>query len=379
MSVPFRIGVLQLSMEPLGETVGMAKACDAAGFDAFWLAEAYPWWRKHSMEARSSTAVTAIIARETQRIPIGWGIISPYTRHPVQIAMEARVMQEAAGEGRFLLGLGASKIFMKEIGEGEKGKEASPAVVMRESIEIIKAVLAGKALDYKGQAFTALVPPLKDDADAPGWMPPTFIGATGPVLQRLAGTHYDGLLTASITTPGFVRYSRQNLEEGAKRAGRDVETLELGSVVVGSIAKDRQKGREGAREMAAMYLANKVQNIRGSADMILQNAGLTFEEIQPIADAMERWGRKAAARAVTDDILRKVCPIAGTPEDCINAIEQYREAGCTHIMLELWGEEREGQAKLFGEAVLPHLKGVAAATAATETQRHGEGEKYSRG
>ncbi len=68
MSVPFKIGVLQLSMEPLEETVRMAQACDAAGFDTFWLAEAYPWWRKHSMEARSSTAVTAIAARETKRI-----------------------------------------------------------------------------------------------------------------------------------------------------------------------------------------------------------------------------------------------------------------------------------------------------------------------
>src|SRR5437867_6444764 len=132
MTVPFRIGVLQLSMEPMEETVTMAKACDRAGFDIFWLAEAYPWWRKHSMEARSSTAMTAVIARETQRITIGWGIISPYTRHPVQIAMEARVLQEAAGPGRCILGLGASKIFMKEIGEGEKGKEVGPAVVMRE-------------------------------------------------------------------------------------------------------------------------------------------------------------------------------------------------------------------------------------------------------
>jgi 5,10-methylenetetrahydromethanopterin reductase len=193
-------------------------------------------------------------------------------------------------------------------------------------------------------------------------MPPTYIGATGPVLQRLAGSHFDGLLTASITTPGFVRYSRKNMEEGARKAGRDAKSLELGSVVVGSIARERQKGREGAREMAAMYLANKVQNIRGSADMILQSAGLTFEEIQPIADAMERWGRNAAARAVTDEILRKVCPIAGTPEDCIAAIEQYREAGCTHVMLEVWGENREEQAKLFGEAVLPHFKGMTAAT-----------------
>ena len=43
-------------------------------------------------------------------------------------------MQDLAGD-RFLLGLGASKIFMKEIGEGE-GEKVGPATVMRESIEI---------------------------------------------------------------------------------------------------------------------------------------------------------------------------------------------------------------------------------------------------
>src|SRR5437867_5227962 len=197
MTVPFRIGVLQLSMEPLEETVRMAKACEAAGFDTFWLAEAYPWWRKHSMEARSSTAMTAVIARETRRIAIGWGIISPYTRHPVQIAMEARVLQDVAGEGRFLLGLGASKIFMKEIGEGEKGKEVGPATVMRESIEIVRAMLSGQEVKYEGKAFAAFAPALKADAYAARWRVPIYVGATGPVLQRFAGSHSDGLLTAS--------------------------------------------------------------------------------------------------------------------------------------------------------------------------------------
>ena len=356
MSVPFRISVLQLSMEPLEETVQMARACEDAGFDAFWLAEAYPWWRKHSMEARSSTAITAIIARETRRIKVGWGIISPYTRHPVQIAMEARVLQEAAGEGRLLLGLGASKIFMKEIGEGEKGKQFGPATVIRESIEIIKAMLAGEEIDYQGQAFEAHAPALKAEANAPRDRVPIYIGATGPVLQRMAGSHADGLLTASITTPEFVKYSRSFMEEGARRAGRDPACLDLGSVIVGSIDTDPARAREGAREMAAMYLANKVQNIRGSADMLLEKAGLTFDEIRPIAAAMEAGGRKAAARAVTDEIFEKACPIAGAPEECIRRIEDYRAAGCTHILLEIWGENRTGQARLFGEAVLPHFR-----------------------
>jgi alkanesulfonate monooxygenase SsuD/methylene tetrahydromethanopterin reductase-like flavin-dependent oxidoreductase (luciferase family) len=127
-------------------------------------------------------------------------------------------------------------------------------------------------------------------------------------------------------------------------------------VIVGSIGRDSKQGKEGAREQAAMYLANKVQNIKGSADVLLQSAGLTFEELQPIADAMEKGGRKAAAKAVTPEILKKACAIAGTPEECIRSIEEYREAGCTHIMLEIWGDDRVGQAKLFGEAVLSHFK-----------------------
>jgi 5,10-methylenetetrahydromethanopterin reductase len=354
MSVPFNIGVLQLSMEPVHETVAMAKACEDAGFDTFWIAEAYPWWRKHSFEARSSTAILAVIAHETRRLQLGWGIISPYTRHPVQIAMEARVMQDLAGD-RFLLGLGASKIFMKEIGEGE-GEKIGPATVMRESIEVIKGVLKGDTFEYQGKVFAAAVPPLKQDAHAPRTVPPIYVAGTGPVLQKMAGSIGDGLLTASITTPAFVRYSKENLLAGAKKAGKDPSRLILGCVIVGSIGRDSRQGKEGAREQAAMYLANKVQNIKGSADVLLECAGLTFDELRPVAEAMEKGGRKAAAQAVTDDILRKVCPIAGTPDECVARINEYREAGCTHIMLEIWGDDRVGQARLFGDAVLPHIR-----------------------
>jgi len=341
-------------MEPVHETVAMAKACEEAGFDTFWIAEAYPWWRKHSFEARSSTAILAVIASQTRRIQLGWGIISPYTRHPVQIAMEARVMQDLAGD-RFLLGLGASKIFMKEIGEGE-GEKVGPATVMRESIEIIRGVLKGDKFDYQGKVFTASVPPLKGDAHTSRTVPPVYVTGTGPAMQRLGGSLGDGLLTASITTPAFVRYSKKNMEEGAAKARKDTSKLILGCVIVGSIGRDSKKGREGAREQAAMYLANKVQNIKGSADVLLESAGIMFEELQPVADAMEKGGRKAAAQAVSDELLRKVCPIAGTPDECIHKIEEYRAAGCTHIMLEIWGDDRAGQAKLFGDEVLPHFR-----------------------
>ena len=85
-------------------------------------------------------------------------------------------------------------------------------------------------------------------------------------------------------------------------------------------------------------------------------AGLDQDEIRPIAEAMEQGGRLAAKGKVTDEILDKCKPIAGTPEDCIAAIEEYREAGCTHVMLELWGDDRLRQLELFAREVLPRFR-----------------------
>ena len=42
MALPLRIGVMQLTMEPLGEMLETARALDRGGFDTIWLAEAYP-------------------------------------------------------------------------------------------------------------------------------------------------------------------------------------------------------------------------------------------------------------------------------------------------------------------------------------------------
>src|SRR3954453_22786326 len=152
---------MQLTMEPLDEILAHARAMDAAGIDTIWLAEAYPWWRKHSMEARSSTALSPLGPRETERLAVGWGLISPFTRHPIQIAMEARVTQEAAGPGRFSLGLGVSKIFMRQA-----KAESTPVAAMKEAAEIVRGMLAGEALDLDGKVFSAHVPALRDDAAA---------------------------------------------------------------------------------------------------------------------------------------------------------------------------------------------------------------------
>src|ERR671932_2612796 len=297
------------------------------------------------------------MARETERLTIGWGIISPFTRHPVQVAMDARVVQEAAGPGRFILGFGTSRIFLKNTKQDGPPKETKPLAHMRDSVEIMRRFMRGEAFEYDGKAYSASIRALSDEVHAPGWDVPVYVAGTAPMMQQLGGEIGDGVLTPSITTPDFVRYTRGNIDEGAAKAGRDPDDVDLGCTIVASIhADDRDEGRDGAREIAGMYLANKVQNIQGAADTLLDLAGLTQDEIRPVAEAMERGGRLAAKEQVTDDILDKCKPIAGTPDDCIRAIDEYRDAGCTHVMLELWGERRHEQIRLFGERVLPHFR-----------------------
>src|SRR5256714_6097694 len=296
------------------------------------------------MEARSSTVVSALVARATERLTIGWGIISPFTRHPVQIAMDARVVQEAAGPGRFLLGLGTSKIFLNNAkldGRRTLGR-------MRDAVAIVRGVLGGGPFEYEGETWSASVPALSGEAESPREVPPVYVAATAPKMQALAGELAEGCLTPSITTPAFVRYTRENV-------GGEVD---VGCTVVASIHEsDRDAGRDGAREIAGMYLANKVQNIQGAADTLLELAGIEQDEIRPVADAMEQGGRLAAKAQVSDALLDNCRPIAGTPSDCIEAIEEYRDAGCTHVMLELWGANRHEQIRLFGEKVLPRFRG----------------------
>jgi 5,10-methylenetetrahydromethanopterin reductase len=217
---------------------------------------------------------------------------------------------------------------------------------MRDAVTIVRGVLGGGEFRYDGDTWSADVPALRDEAHAPRGVPPVYVAATAPKMQALAGEIADGCLTPSITTPAFVRYTRENVNAD----------IDIGCTVVASIAEDRDQGREGAREIAGMYLANKFQNIKGAADTLLELAEIEMEELAPVAEAMERGGRLAAKEQVTDDLLDRCKPIAGTPDDCIAAIEEYRDAGCTHVMLELWGEGRHDQIRLFGDKVLPAVR-----------------------
>ena len=82
---------------------------------------------------------------------------------------------------------------------------------MREAVEIVRGVLGGEAFEYEGETCSASRACARSEAETPRGVPPLYVAATAPKMQMLAGEIADGLLTPSITTPDYVRWTVGNV------------------------------------------------------------------------------------------------------------------------------------------------------------------------
>ena len=129
---------MQLTMEPLDEMLESARVMDRAGMDTIWLAEAYPWWRKHDGGALVDRRLGAHGSRDRAAHDRLGDHLAVHV-----IRCKLRWMQESCrrrGPGRFLLGFGTSKIFLNNI-RSQTSKTLGP---MRDAVTIVRGVLGGE-------------------------------------------------------------------------------------------------------------------------------------------------------------------------------------------------------------------------------------------
>ena len=347
-----RVGICFLSVYPVPELIRLAKIADDAGIDSIWIGEGYQFFRRLHGEARSATTTAAAIALNTRQIKIGLGIIPPYTRHPALIAMEAVSLDELS-DGRFILGLGVAKAAVMHLGFEEE--KLRPLGTHREAIEVIRLLLAGQAVNYQGKYFQVDAPARTDGEDAA--RVPIILGVTGPKLLQLAGEVADAVILPTFTTPAFVRYAANEIRKGAEKAGRSLEDVPIGASLPFCVDENGAVARDAIRELTAVYIANKIQNIRN--DVILRSAGLSEDEALPISEAVTRWGAKAAARLVSDEILDKVV-IAGSPSEVCGKLSDLAAEGLRlPLLYQILGRSREEGIRLIAEAVKPVFEGVS--------------------
>lgn len=311
------------SVLSVAETVALAERAEALGIGRLWVAEEYHW--------RSATATAAAVAYHTRSLEIGLGIVSPFTRHPGVLAMEAATLDEISG-GRFLLGLGVSIIGL--LRHRQWGR-VPIAAGMREGITLVKRLLSGETVSFEGQVFHLDGAGLGSLSAGGARTPPpgrvrVYAGVLSPRNLEMAGELADGLLLGIFCTPEFVRTCLDHFRRGAERAGRDASRLEVGMYALMAADRDVAAAREAVKETIANYIAwGEIPEDRAEA------IGMTREEFRRLtsrmAEAYRRGDREGMRRAVPEGLVDTLS-FTGTPEALAEALLAFAQAGVTTLV-----------------------------------------------
>jgi 5,10-methylenetetrahydromethanopterin reductase len=338
-------GVINMSFENIGvgidgststsETLALAKKADALGFHSFWLSEGY-----HS---RSAIVRASVIATGTTKIHIGLGILSPHTKHPALLAMDAASLDEVA-RGRIILGVGMVVNALRKHGCARAGA----VQVVKETLEITKKLLTGESLEYDGRHFKVSAPGTRLEIDFSRNVP-VYVGATGPRMLQLAGQYADGVLFNYPCTPAFVREGMTSINAGLRASGRTLKDFTVAAYLLMSVDQNRGRAIEAAKQFIAKKLPTRHPEM-------LRHAGVSAEERTFVAREVEKLGVKRAADEIDDAIVRKVA-IAGTPDDVLAGLKEFTGTGLTlPVAWEIVGPDRSRSLDLIAAEILPQLK-----------------------
>jgi alkanesulfonate monooxygenase SsuD/methylene tetrahydromethanopterin reductase-like flavin-dependent oxidoreductase (luciferase family) len=259
-------------------------------------------------------AVLAACATQTSRILLGTSISSVFVRTAPTIAMAAMTVDDLS-RGRFILGVGSSH---KVQVEGEHGVPyAKPLTRVRETVDLIRQLAQVGRVSFHGETvrvenFDLWFTPRRRGL-------PIYLSAGFAKMAALCGEIADGIILTRSTLATAAEI-RRHLAEGALRAGRQPEEVTVTSLLPTAVGETRQQALDALRPGLAFYAGffpryNRLIAAHGFA-----------AEAEAIAAAWARGDRDAAERAVSDPLI-EATSIAGTPQDCCERIEAYRQSG----------------------------------------------------
>jgi F420-dependent oxidoreductase-like protein len=324
--------------------VAVAKEADRLGYKIVWVAEAY-----------GSDAVTVMtwLAAHTERIGIGSSILQIPARKPTMTAMSAVTLDILSG-GRVYLGLGLSG---PQVSEGWYGvRYGDPLGRTREYVQIVRQAMAREAVDFHGRHFELPLP------DGPGKalkliihperMVPIYLAAIGEKNVALTGEIADGWIPAFFD-PTHMGMFRSWLQEGATRAGRKLDEIDVVGGAGVAITDDPVKARNAFRPGIALYVGGMGSRDKNFYNQLARRYGYDAEAQQ--IQELYLSGRKDEAMAAVPDKMIDEMNLIGTKEQIRDRLDVYKEAGVTTLTINPTGrsvEERLDAMRTMAELVL---------------------------
>jgi len=292
-----------------------AQLADELGYDSFWMPEAW---------GHEIFSLLAEMARVTNRIKLGTGIVNVFSRSPALIAMSAATVDEISG-GRLVLGIGASG---KRVIEGFHGRPFDkPLTQVRDVIRVTRALLSGKKLTDAGASkaeyrpFHLEMKPLRADL-------PIYVAALRQKAIEQIGEEADGWM------PTFWPYAKISegrawIAAGAARAAREPANIVTAPMTM-ALPLAGEAGAAMAKQLIAFYVG-------GMGDYyieLLTRFGFG-DECKRIASLyQDKAARAQAADAVTPRIIEALT-ITGDPAQCVAELKRRRSLGADLPILNL--------------------------------------------
>jgi 5,10-methylenetetrahydromethanopterin reductase len=310
------------------EFVALCRRAEERGFDQVWVS--------NDLYLRSAPVMLTAAALATERIGLGVGLMNPYSVHPAEIAMMTATLQEVS-RGRFLLGLGAGAAeFLAWAGIDRP----RPLTRTMQAAQEIRALLAGARSDgTDGRSPHAY---LRFAAQAA----PIYLGAMSPKMLAATGALADGALPL-LYPPEHYQTAAAQIADGAAAAGRDVDEIDIAACIWVSVARDEAAAVAPLAEKIAYYGAS-------FAPYLLERAGLSLTDFEPIQQVLHESGIEAARQLVTPAMLR--LGIAGTPDQVVERCAGLLRSGVRHLSFgPPLGPDVLAAVDMLGAEVLPAL------------------------
>jgi len=297
-------GISMDGRAPIADIPAQAQAAEAGGATTLWIA--------CHLFLRDPITTAALALGATRRIRIALMAMSPYSTHPVFIAMAAATLDEMY-PGRVILCLGAgAPADLKAAGI----ESPQPLATLRETVSVCRSLLAGETVDFQGQIFRAAGRRLASGRrDVP-----IVLAASRPNMLRLAGRATDGVLISAATSPPFVKACLDQAATGAgNRAFRKL------GIVYTKLAATETEAIGPIRRPIGFVLrgAHHAENIRLSGASLDQAA-------LAAAYAAEDWS--TVDRLVSDDVVRRHAA-CGTAAQVRAKLEDYRAIGLDEVII----------------------------------------------
>ncbi|MDI6772015.1 MAG: LLM class flavin-dependent oxidoreductase [bacterium] len=328
-----RVALYLQDKHPIRQGMEYVQYAEERGFEAVWQAE--------SRLVREATIPLAAFAAVTDRIKVGSGVVSLWTRNVGLLAATFSTLDDLA-PGRVMLGVGA---WWEPLATKVGVDRRKPLQAMREVVEVTRRLLAMERVTYHGE-FVHVTDIELDivHGDRSPKKVPIYIGATGMKMMELTGEIADGVLLNYLVSPGYNKTAMEALAAGAERAGRRVEDLDRPQLVVCSLDEDRSLALDRARELVTQYLGQQphIMKASGVDPALLDEIGkeLTWpagpEEIH------------RAMRLVPDEVVQMITA-SGTPAECRAKVREYVAAGCTCPILYPLGDDVHAMIDAFAE------------------------------